>query len=127
MSTPDQTVMAIADYLACHQRWGQAVKPLAIVYACGGSQRAELSPFYTPHLGWQDLNHSPAAIALFLIQDEDWKSADPERTVDEMLLAIKHVGRDAFLVGKGEPMPPKVCEMAKRLEMALHTESYAWN
>lgn len=127
MNTPEQIVIALADYLACHQQWGQAVKPKAIVFVCGESNGLKLPPFYTPHFGWQDLSLSPAAIALFLVEGQDWQSADPNRSVDGMLLAIKRTGRGALLIGNGQPIPTQVSEMGERLKRALQTENYVWN
>lgn len=127
MITPKQCIQALADYLACHIQWGEAVKPKAIIFVLGESNGLSLPPFYTPHFGWQDLSFSPAVIALFLVEGKGWQSADPNRTIDGMLLAIRRTGRDALLIGNGEPMPQAVREMAERLKRAIQPGNQVWN
>lgn len=120
-----QTISGIFGYLKRYEDWVRAVKPQAVVYVLGESNGTEIPLFKTPHFGWQSLDKSPAVIALYLLPGKGWISAKEGTTVDEMLWMIKSTGRDVFLIGTGKPTPPEVNEMAEKLILFIHPESFA--
>lgn len=124
-NTQRSVISSIVDYIKRHEDWAKAVKPQAIVYVLGESNGTEIPLFNTPHFGWQSLDKSPAVIALYLIPGKGWLSAKEGTTVDEMLWLIKSTGRDVFLIATEKPTPAEVNEMAEKLILFIHPESFA--